>query len=428
MSANERFGCLGNWKRLAFDRHDPLRDPAVYISTVVNNRADRVARSRVFASVLVNDLGADRHFLIGGNLKGLQGFIWEAWAEFERTISLHREGGAWDLQYARTAVRQYAQRFRVHVSDDQVRHNLRTMIKALVSGGSLEDESGLGDELPTGPQACAEWLRARGVADTSIERLTHHLDQWLQQRREFDDLLAEVDRAHGQQQQEQVAIRLRKVLREWFARKLVVIENYNATGEEILQRIVDATPPGFLNRVMGIQNIKGTGLDFVYRFHAWDTCHQACQLLDVSDQDARAAALNALENMPEYGLLCQLRLEQTLEKLRHVTPPLSASQQIQLDAIQAKLAESVQSSQDRQLQSGNAERSANRPWLGWVTKTLEQWMEVNDAVRRRKRADQIYRDLQSERISRQRAVEELRHLNKRQKGGWLADRLLGGHH
>ena len=74
MSANERFGCLGNWKRLAFDRHDPRQEPAIFISTVVNNRADRVARSRVFASVLVNDLRADRHFLIGGNLKRAAGF------------------------------------------------------------------------------------------------------------------------------------------------------------------------------------------------------------------------------------------------------------------------------------------------------------------------------------------------------------------
>ena len=39
------------------------------------------------------------------------------------------------------------------------------------------------------------------------------------------------------------------------------------------------------------------------------------------------------------------------------------------------------------------------------------------------RADLIYKDLASGRVSRQRAILELRNLNKRQKGGWLAASL-----
>ena len=34
-----------------------------FICTVVNNQAARIARSRVFANILVNDISADRHFL-----------------------------------------------------------------------------------------------------------------------------------------------------------------------------------------------------------------------------------------------------------------------------------------------------------------------------------------------------------------------------
>ena len=77
--------------------------------------------------------------------------------------------------------------------------------------------------------------------------------------------------------------KFRSQLRAWFAEKLIVIENYDATGEEIIRDIVQETPPGFRNRVMGIQNIKGTGLDFVYRFQAWDACYHACQLLRKAD-------------------------------------------------------------------------------------------------------------------------------------------------
>lgn len=46
-------------------------------------------------------------------------------------------------------------------------------------------------------------------------------------------------------------------------------------------------------------------------------------------------------------------------------------------------------------------------------------IDAGDAVRRRKRANRIYRDLAEERISGERAVKELKTLNRRQKGGWL---------
>ena len=79
MSANERFGCMGNIRRLGFDTQDPWTEPATWVCGVVNNRADRVPRSKVFAKIIVDDMNADRFFLIGSNLKGLVGFIEEAW-------------------------------------------------------------------------------------------------------------------------------------------------------------------------------------------------------------------------------------------------------------------------------------------------------------------------------------------------------------
>ncbi len=46
--------------------------------TVINNRWDRVARSEVFARILVDDASADRHVLIGTNLEGLQKYVRDA--------------------------------------------------------------------------------------------------------------------------------------------------------------------------------------------------------------------------------------------------------------------------------------------------------------------------------------------------------------
>ncbi|HEY8379071.1 MAG TPA: hypothetical protein VIK91_21410, partial [Nannocystis sp.] len=77
-SANERAGFLSNWRRTGCDQLDLDKEPDRYIITVVNNREDRVARSQVFARLLVEDVAADRHLLIGTNTQGLVGYIREA--------------------------------------------------------------------------------------------------------------------------------------------------------------------------------------------------------------------------------------------------------------------------------------------------------------------------------------------------------------
>ena len=50
---------------------------------------------------------------------------------------------------------------------------------------------------------------------------------------------------------------------------------------------------------------------------------------------------------------------------------------------------------------------------------IEAFLDAGDAVKRRKRANAIYQDLADQRISHDRAANELQTLNKRQKGGWL---------
>jgi hypothetical protein len=64
-------------------------------------------------------------------------------------------------------------------------------------------------------------------------------------------------------------------------------------------------------------------------------------------------------------------------------------------------------------------------WVAKIAEAAEAVLDAGDAVKRRKTADQIYTDLVAERISQQRAVVELQALNKRQKGGWLIDRVQG---
>ncbi|MFP2926783.1 hypothetical protein ACLESO_16605 [Pyxidicoccus sp. 3LG] len=81
-SANERTGFLNNWRRTGLDTVEPETQPDRAVITVVNNRWDRVARSEVFARILVEDAAADRHVLIGTNLEGIQKYVRDALDRF----------------------------------------------------------------------------------------------------------------------------------------------------------------------------------------------------------------------------------------------------------------------------------------------------------------------------------------------------------
>ena len=166
---------------------------------------------------------------------------------------------------------------------------------------------------------------------------------------------------------------------------------------------------------MGLQNIKGTGLDFVYRFHAWDTCHRGCELLDQSDSNAVQSGLNLLDELSNYGVLGRARLQASLDRLDGDTAAVSADMQLQIESIRNKLAGDKSASDSPRMASS----WRTRPGVAWLLSKAEEWFEVQDALRRRHRADQIYDDLRYGRIGRHRAVLELRRINKRQKGGWL---------
>ena len=163
MSANERFGCLGNWKRTGFETQDPHRDRHVWLSTVVNNRADRVARSRVFAQILVEDISADRHFLIGNNLQGLIGFVEEAWAARASKFTLCHDD-AFDAGVAMDVLQQAAKEFRQPTCDEHIASSLRHMIEATLPQDSSSDMTTL-TSFVRQPDAMLSELRRFDISD-----------------------------------------------------------------------------------------------------------------------------------------------------------------------------------------------------------------------------------------------------------------------
>ena len=207
---------------------------------------------------------------------------------------------------------------------------------------------------------------------------------------------------------------LRTQLWQWFERKLVVVEDYHATGEQIIDLIATNTPPGIRNRVMGIQNIKGTGLDFVYRWMAWQACFDACEQVDSPDRIVFRRALRLLGEFREFGVLSENRVREALQNLRNHHLAQNEDVLAQLELIQNNFETEMQ--RVHQELKGKQQQGAH---FARFTNWLEEFMDATDAVRRRKAADRIYQDLAEEHISHDRAVVELRNLAQRQQGGWL---------
>jgi poly-gamma-glutamate synthase PgsB/CapB len=417
MSANERFGCLGNWTRLGFDRIDMDAEPATLVSTVVNNRADRIARSRVFASILVADIAADLHFLIGSNLEGLHGYIREAWAEHAAGLSLWPDSRATPL----AVLEQQARRLRLPFTAARLRARLTAMLAAHMPDPA-QDIVALWDR----PDALADALTGRHIphaaeiVDVARDGLRAH-DEYAA----FARRLAAVptspgatrDAALGTALDAALDAEFRALLWRWFERKLVTVDDYHASGNRIIQLIAAHTPPGFHNRIMGIQNIKGTGLDFVYRWQAWAQCHAACADLHARDAATFRLGLAGLAAFQEYGLLCEQHVHDTLAVARR-------SPHGQLAVAQAQLAQ-ICAALERTMIEVHSQLAASREQglLERAVLMVEGFVDAGDAVRRRRVANRIYDDLVAQRISHARAAIELQRLTQQQKGGWLYERL-----
>jgi poly-gamma-glutamate synthase PgsB/CapB len=424
MSANERHGCISNWIRLGFDTQDPVKEPGVWVTTVVNNRADRIPRSRVFAGILVNDVSADMHVLIGGNLTGLVAYIRESWDDYIRQISLW--GGKPDATPADGVqmFTQMAHRFRQPYHEEQIRARVRAALVGI--NAALARAATYKEDVPPAldvealetlwndPNVLRTRLTSSGIEGSLIDGVIKHLTQWRTSLSEYRELVETIERSQASDR-ETLDTAFRELLWKWFQAKIVVLSDYYATGDQIINRICDETPPGFRNRVMGIQNIKGTGLDFVYRWQAWETCQNACTQLRSNELTIAARGLRALAVFQDYGVLCEEYVQETVVLAKG--SPLAQREGAQTDlALILSNLDTVMHKVRERLTA--ASHSTGGRW-DMAIEYLEKFLDAGDAVKRRKKANQIYRDMITERISHERAVLELQYLTKRQKGGWL---------
>lgn len=394
MSANERHGTISNWLRTGMHLHALDADPGVWTCTVVNNRADRVARSRVFAALLVNDIGADRHVLIGGNLDGLHQFIREAFEEF-------MAGFDWDdAQRDRTAALDaLLRRWRIPRSAGEAGARLQAACIGLGSG-----EAAAGDP----ERAFAALATLQDVAQSHLDAVRAQFDRDMDEVRTVADLHQRLSSgASGLQGH------MAETLWALFSSRLITVRDYYTKGNVLIRDIIAAAPPGLQIRCMGIQNIKGTGLDFVYRWQAWDRHVRLIERMQIRPQEAALDAVRSLAGSPELGILEYERLADAIAAVRETPTAQNDAYQIQLREL------------ERNRQAGyekvfaGAEKKVESRWRRWVVPRLEKLIDGFDAIGRRRMADRIYRDLIDGRIASARAVMLLQGLTQRQKCGWL---------
>ena len=405
MSANERFATLSNWERMGFGTQET--EGSTFVVALVNNRADRISRSRMFASILVEDVSTDAIVLIGSNLKGLQGYINESLEPWLSGISLDPERN--QGKPARTTLNDLARTLRAPRNDGQV----RALFERMLGGLGLPDPRPVLDVWESPQEVAAMLDQHEGLDAQAVSVVVRLHGRYLRALQEFTLLEKGLEAAAPGSRDDG----MRAWARNWFLAKMVVVPDVHADGEQIVATLVQHTPPGFLVRIMGMQNIKGPGLDFVYRWQAWERCAAALRDLEDEDVTVMERGLKTLMGFQEFGLLSYEKVVETVREVRG--KPLA-----QNEVFQAGLTQ-VYTTQE-QARANIAKRLTGRRRSGIlenIFSAVESFLDAGDAVKRRKTAGRIYKDLVDQRISTERAALELKKLNKRQKGGWLKEKM-----
>lgn len=347
MSANEEVGCVNNWRRLGFDKCDLATHSATFVSTIVNNRTDRVRRSRVFAEIIANVLCADRHFLIGSNLTGLTNYIMKSWRRsLEDLISLMKTSDP--LLLLDKAF------IKLHISITEEDRNKR--LSAIHNPERDEDKVIAEKFIKEFSDDYAEYLRLKKLIETG----------------NFPEL------------------EIRNSLTKIFEKKIIIIDEDKSSPDEIFEKIIEHTPPGFLHILMGIQNIKSPGIEFIKAWQQWEICFKACNNLQSKDKNKVENALRALSKFSEFHISSKGYVKNAMESFEK-------SKTIEAEVAILKITNALDSKcLNKKLRK-----------LNFFQSFFSEITNIKRKVQEKKIYEKIYEDLINKRISYARAANEL---------------------
>jgi hypothetical protein len=192
---------------------------------------------------------------------------------------------------------------------------------------------------------------------------------------------------------------------------VVLIEDPGASGDQIIDAIARACPPGMEATVMGIQNIKGTGLDFVYRFLRYDEVNTLVNKLAVADGSAAHNLAAALVARTDFGMLDSA--------LAHRAVAQAAARFAGTPEVGDYLRDTATQLAEIAARCQAALHTGKKKGRNPAVRAVEKLLDTVDAVRRRWRSDAILDALVHREISHDRAALEARCLVEREKKGWL---------
>ncbi|MFP2910155.1 hypothetical protein ACLESD_34985, partial [Pyxidicoccus sp. 3LFB2] len=205
--------------------------------------------------------------------------------------------------------------------------------------------------------------------------------------------------------------KFRDAYRDLYLEQLVPVNDAGATGDQVIDACARAVPPGMSVSIMGAQNIKGTGLDWVYRWLALDRVGSALESLQKGSAESRRRALESLETFADSGLVDSGLARVALPRLaKNAQTPEEAERM-------RRLAERARATHEAKLAS--LRHTGTSTFMQSVTRKVEKVFDYLDSVTRRRLSELLLEDLVAGRVSHARAALETRKLYERQKGGWL---------
>jgi poly-gamma-glutamate synthase PgsB/CapB len=433
-SANERTGFLNNWKSVGLAAFEQVEHPGEWICTVVNNRRDRVPRSQVFARILVGDTRTHAHLVIGTNQSGFARYVDEALGEFLHDIDFGDDPETLDRRFrvlfARLHLGQWGTDLLVRILQSWL---VGCGVEPTAVASAIEECSLaelLEGRLAAPANGAAQWaainaeLRADTELGDALESLAETIEQddlrppWLNFALREVALHRAMNVAHAHAVSatpEDALAGARELYRTLFLERIHYLENPSSTGDQVILSLVQHLPPGVRAHVLGCQNIKGTGLDFIYRWIAWEKVYGHLRRVELGEPAEALAALAEVERFGDYGVVDLNGALATLARLRE-GGTMGRTVQPELLKVEAVLRQRL----DQRMEAATgAAQSSGAGLSGILTRWFERLFDHLHSIYRRLRSEQILRDLIADRISHDRAALWMRYLTSSQKGGWM---------
>lgn len=384
MSANERLATLENWRRLSlFDMNDL---PHIQTIALINNRNDRVARSKVFAQIVIEDLSFDYVVVVGSNVDGFYAYLEQALqARIARIISNQ------DYTDLKRLIKQF---------------NIATDIPEWLDKANVS--------FPDAPLTHDDLKNS----DTLKNALANKLDN---DQRQIDLLMLSF--AHFtllqplfELETQTITASELKPLITLFSQRCVMIDNPHITPDTLTIEISHLACHNQHQLIVGMQNIKGAGLNYVYAWQKYQKTHQLCKKLlnkQINQAEFRALLMQFAQQ-DRFSVLETDYLDNALISIAALSHAQNEFSQAEITHIKEKLTHA------HTVINNDTHAARHSKLVTFVLQVIESFLDAGAAVKRKKTAQQVYVDIAQQRITIEKAISVLAKLNRGQKPGWLS--------